>query len=308
MGRLVPVVQENVIRPHGFMGVFGNGRFLAFTDPYYDEPKKFVVPAGVYKIRVRVVGAGGGSDRLKTGGAGGGYAHGVFNVMPGQEFDVIVGEAITAAAGGSSSFGTLISATGGAPGTVRNVHPVGPQPGEGFGGDFQAKGGSTRPRAVTGGGAAGSQLGDGGTAYMMGGAAVGMSSSYSMNGASPFGNGSGLEDRGGADALGATRVQIKDGYHNPRNAVVRFPFDGFEGAGGCTSSNGNEVVGGPGAGGAGVPASTNGGMGGWGGGGGASPTNRSGTSLVGGGAGTPSASAGSSTTQRGGHGLVVVEW
>jgi hypothetical protein len=69
---------------------------------------------------VHVFGGGGGgktgSGGQRTGGGGGGYAAGIINVTPGQTLPTItVGSGGTAGvAGGTSSFGTLLTATGGA--------------------------------------------------------------------------------------------------------------------------------------------------------------------------------------------------
>lgn len=83
----------------------------------------WTVPAGVTKVRARVWGAGGGGGVFgggfpSGGGGGGGYAEGVYTVTPGASIAVTVGlGGVANAAGGSSSFGTYCSATGGQPGT-----------------------------------------------------------------------------------------------------------------------------------------------------------------------------------------------
>ena len=126
------------VAPLGYMGVFGNGLFRSF--PANDT---FTIPTGVTKIRVRVVGAGGGGKNAGTGGGGGGYAHGVFNVTPGTPYAITVGTGGTGGtsptAGGTSSLGALISATGGGAGQA-SAAAVG---GTGTGGDFQATGGGS---------------------------------------------------------------------------------------------------------------------------------------------------------------------
>lgn len=159
----------------GFLGVFGQGKFQVF-----DLNGTFTVPAGVSSIRVRAVGGGGGgsyyenmgSGNYVSGGCGGGYAHGVFPVTAGANFAVTVGlggvclgstNLPPALSGGTSSFGALISATGGG----ANYTGV---PGNGVGGSFQASGGygyvqisSSTSKYFFGGGGAGSQLGTGGS-------------------------------------------------------------------------------------------------------------------------------------------------
>lgn len=109
----------NTLLP-GQLPAFGTGRYRIFF-----VTENWTPPAGVTKVRARVHGGGGG---------------------------------ITADAG-SSSFGSLMSATGG----KRGVGAVAGVGGVGVGGDFQASGGAGGAGAGGGGGAAGSELGDGGT-------------------------------------------------------------------------------------------------------------------------------------------------
>lgn len=147
MGRNITAVTSQTITANealgksvvaGSLGIFGAGRFQIFFGS-----GTFKVPAGVSKIRVRVVGAGGG------GGATSQYT----SIIP--------------LAGGATSFGSLISATGGSPGQNINGVNAGGAGGVGVGGDFQANGGNGgggvgAGYAGNGGGAAGSQLGKGG--------------------------------------------------------------------------------------------------------------------------------------------------
>lgn len=88
----------------------------------------FIVPAGVTKVMVEVRGGGGGGGSGNgtssgQGGSGGGYGMGIFAVTPGSAITVTVGAGGVGAAfgtvcsvgsaGGTSSFGALISASGG---------------------------------------------------------------------------------------------------------------------------------------------------------------------------------------------------
>lgn len=91
----------------------------------------FTIPAGITKVMVEVIGGGGaggqgnGAATPGQGGQGGGYSKGIFFVTPGDIHAVTVGSGGTAPStncnsglaaaqrGGQSSFGTLISATGG---------------------------------------------------------------------------------------------------------------------------------------------------------------------------------------------------
>lgn len=82
----------------------------------------FVVPTNVTRIEVEMWGGGGGGGKyigspyFNTGGGGGAgaYAWNVFNVTPESEYTVTVGYGgVGGEAGGTSRFGTLISAGGG---------------------------------------------------------------------------------------------------------------------------------------------------------------------------------------------------
>ena len=90
---------------------------------------EFIVPAGVTKVMVEVRGGGGGGGKgnagggaVGQGGSGGGYGMGIFAVSPDSVHNVIVGggglgsnagTCTVGSPGGTSSFGALISATGG---------------------------------------------------------------------------------------------------------------------------------------------------------------------------------------------------
>jgi len=82
----------------------------------------WTAPAGVQAVRLRIWGGGGsggaGFNGAGGGGAGGGYCEGFFAVTPGEGFTVTVGNGGAGAGtqGGTSTFGSLASATGGAGG------------------------------------------------------------------------------------------------------------------------------------------------------------------------------------------------
>jgi len=94
----------------------------------------FTVPSGIGKVYVRVWGAGGGGGGVLStgtysaagGAAGGGYTEGYVAVTPGQSIAVTVGVGGTGGTGtpsnggvgGTSSFGSFMSATGGAGGNL----------------------------------------------------------------------------------------------------------------------------------------------------------------------------------------------
>lgn len=104
------------------------------NEPTANSPKKFlyagtynwVAPPNVTRICVEVWGAGGpgawgtNSTGSGGGGGGGGYGYQCFTVFPMTSYNIIVGAGGVSTEGGASSFGTLISATGGKRGTNGN--------------------------------------------------------------------------------------------------------------------------------------------------------------------------------------------
>ncbi|MFO0271354.1 MAG: glycine-rich domain-containing protein [Gemmatimonadota bacterium] len=161
-----------------------------YTDP-------FVVPQNVYQLYVVVIGAGGsgglsnnsgGFGLSATGGGGGGCISAILDVVPGQPLPTITvgagGAALTTSgngnAGGTSSFGSLMTATGGGGGTQNYATATGINGGTGGTGSgadgcrsrVAAAGGRGGNRATTpgtsfwaictGGGAPGTPYGDGG--------------------------------------------------------------------------------------------------------------------------------------------------
>ena len=74
----------------------------------------YTVPDGVHSIKVKAWGAGaygtdGSASHVGCGGGGGGYSEQTFDVTPGTNYDVVVGDEGSVH---KSSFGTLISANG----------------------------------------------------------------------------------------------------------------------------------------------------------------------------------------------------
>ena len=77
---------------------------------------EWIVPPGVNQICIEVWGGGGSGAKTATGfgaGAGGGYGYQCFSVVSGTKYTVVVG-----GSGGTSSVGSLISATGGSNGST----------------------------------------------------------------------------------------------------------------------------------------------------------------------------------------------
>ncbi|WP_340368621.1 glycine-rich domain-containing protein [Pseudomonas hefeiensis] len=119
---------------------------------YFKAPGvyQWTVPASVTKVHVEVVGGGGsgafgGNEAINTGpggGGGGGISSRLCTVVPGSLIAVTVGaggaavstESDSGIAGGTSSFGSFCSATGGRGGVMN----AGAQGGMGAGGDLNA--------------------------------------------------------------------------------------------------------------------------------------------------------------------------
>jgi hypothetical protein len=139
----------------------------------FTSSASWVVPAGVTRAYVTVIGGGGGGGYASAGGAGGGGGgmseELVAGLVPGTSVMVTVGAGGSgqtgsgaATAGGTSSFGTYCSATGGNPGFGATPG----QSGRGTGGDVnRGQGDGHRPTAGSGeyfGGAGGGPGGSGG--------------------------------------------------------------------------------------------------------------------------------------------------
>jgi hypothetical protein len=116
----------------------------------------FVVPSNVTRIRAKCWGGGGGgggslSGGAGSGGGGGGYTEGVFTVVPGASIFVTIGAGGNGApsanpfggqAGGTTSFGSFCSASGGSAGVGGNVNASSTiaNGGSGFGGTLNFSG------------------------------------------------------------------------------------------------------------------------------------------------------------------------
>ncbi len=171
----------------------------------------FTVPAGVTAVEVELWGGGSGSYASAAncpsgGGAGGGYARKrITGLTPGQVVPITVGAGGAGgttggglpAPGGSSSFGSYVSATGGSLNVLATTaYPAnGATPGgNGFGGDINVPGSAGQAGALTSGG-----LG-GGTALggMQNSGTTGVAGLFPGGGASGAGTGSGSTPYNGA--------------------------------------------------------------------------------------------------------------
>lgn len=228
----------------GQLPPFGSGRIEVHA-----KSGDFIVPADVKQIRVRLV----------AGGAG-------------------------LIAGGSTSFGALLSATGGQP-------AVGAAPGAGgigTGGDFRASGGPGGAGFRGGGGASGSELGNGGAGGGGfgdlgggGGAVGGKNGGAASTTINAPGGGASAKQHGNTATLAGNMSEggldfstlASAGYNNTLLAFIPHPLHAFIGSGGTGAGTGSGGDAGSGAGGAGAGSNGRGGRGGaCGGGGGAAGT------------------------------------
>ena len=198
-------IQSQIYNP--ITGVFGTGQMQIFG---VGQSGTWYVPLGIGKVRVRCFGGGASI------GAGGGFA-----IKSIYDLTGVTSVAVTvASAGGTSSFGSYVSATGG------TTTPTG---GSGVGGDINASGGS-----VAGGGV-GSLFGNGGTPSIPGG------SGYYTTLGFPAGNG--ILGSGGAVSISGTLI-----LNNPTTGMPYFSIDFIgTGGGGCGSTYGNGINGGGGS-------------------------------------------------------------
>lgn len=166
-------------------GTFGTGLIRVYGSS--QASYSFVVPSGITKVRVRLWGAGGGgsSSTANAGGGGGGFSIGEFTVVAGESYAVTVGAGgASGTTGGTSSFGSLISATGGVGANNTSDHAGG----EGSGGYINHKGGRSQ-NAYCGGGGAASLFGHGGNGtYSGNNIASGSNISRSGGAGGGFGN------------------------------------------------------------------------------------------------------------------------
>lgn len=125
-------------------------------------------PANCTKILVQVQGAGGGGASYCESGGAGGYAERLIDVTSISSVSITVGSGgantgyySASGAGGTTSFGSYVSATGGY-GANNNVSHTGGHSGIGSGGDLNIKCGGGTGHGNTGGREA---VGNGGRSY-----------------------------------------------------------------------------------------------------------------------------------------------
>ena len=166
-----------------------DGSFIGMTSFTQSGTWTWVRPGGCKKVVVKVIGGGGGAAGYCESGGGGGYSEMVIDVTGAPTVSVTVGAGgagvgyyTTASNGGTSSFGSYCSASGGNGANTYWTHSGG-----------------------TGG------VGSGGQVNLNGGAGAGHSNS---TGTCPLG-------RGGESHLGGGGVQIRNhGYNGARNDKI----------------------------------------------------------------------------------------
>lgn len=155
----------------------------------------FVVPAGITRVKVTVTGGGGGGLSWAGGGGGGTAIKIITGLVPGASIAVTVGSggtgvAPTANTGGTSSFGSYCSATGGAGASADIVGGAG---GVGVNGDLNLTGGGASGLGTVSG--LGNNFGGGGSSFWGGGAPASQGTAraagnYGGGGSGNLGNGS----------------------------------------------------------------------------------------------------------------------
>ena len=175
---------EAIISRRGGNGGGGGGGGILITNTFVDNTS-FVVPNHTGNISVRIFGGGGGGSRVSSwGGAGGGGGwmnNGEFTIANGTSVQITLGMGGgSAMAGGTSSFGTYLSANGGEGGKYCN------------GGNGGSGGGG-------GGYVQGSSLANGGIGYQFGGGGSSWNG-YGGNGG-PWGGGGGAGNTNGGNGV-----------------------------------------------------------------------------------------------------------
>jgi hypothetical protein len=225
-------------------GVFGSGNVMvyagstALTGAQTVTTFTWKVPAGVDAVRVRLWGGGG-----RSGGGGGGFALKAIYGLSGTTSVLIsvgYGGNGTTTSGGTSSFGSFVSATGGINSTAAG--------GTGSGGDINTSGGSGSGGGAGGGGGAGSIFGNGGSSPSSGANAI---PNYGGGGAGNVSNlypssGAGFIGNGASFGLNTTAPLVATSLTQPNSGLEKFSID-FLGTGGAgmNQSNGRNGGGGP---------------------------------------------------------------
>ena len=220
-----------------------------------DSTQNWVVPHSVagatLKVTVRIFGGGGGGK--SAGGNGGDMAVGTFTLQQGDSIPVTIGtggrgsSSGTASAGGTSSFGELLSALGGQPNAGNsNVNTGGTGGGGqnngghgtyggggGAGGSYSSNTGGNGGEYGGGGGAPGNNSGTGGTYGGNGGKAGSISTATGENGTNTTGMGLDFEGEGlGGQAVNSNTSGCGGGGYGGNGGVGGQAYSSRKGGGG----------------------------------------------------------------------------
>ena len=148
-------LSDGSVQGSAFASTNDTGKLLATTT--FSETGTWTKPAGCRKVVVKVVAGGGGGLSFCESGGGGGYSEKVIDVTAVSTVAVTVGGGGAAAVyytsapqGGTSSFGSYCSATGGY-GANQHAGHTGGHGGVGSGGDVNFLGGCGTGHGNTGG-------------------------------------------------------------------------------------------------------------------------------------------------------------
>ena len=290
------------------------------------KTQTWTVPDGVTSVNVFLFGGGGGGgsnarsegeERAYGGGGGGGYmAKSTFTVTPKQSINVTIGAGgAVGQAGGTTSFGSLLSAQGGSAGEnarVDGTRGYGGKGGDGGSGGAGNTGtylsyfvncGAGGNGAQFGGGAGSYEAngGNGGTYGGGGGAGDSDSGSYSGGTGGQYGGAGGDSRQNGTDGTDTTNIADID-FKGLGKAGTRYSVVGGGGGGGGYGGNGGE--GGVYEGGGGGGYGGNGGNSGGGGGGYGAPAYGKG----GGGYGVNNYGHGGDVASAGASGICIITY
>ena len=290
------------------------------------KTQTWTVPDGVTSVNVFLFGGGGGGgsnarsegeERAYGGGGGGGYmAKSTFTVTPKQSINVTIGAGgAVGQAGGTTSFGSLLSAQGGSAGEnarVDGTRGYGGKGGDGGSGGAGNTGtylsyfvncGAGGNCAQFGGGAGSYEAngGNGGTYGGGGGAGDSDSGSYSGGTGGQYGGAGGDSRQNGTDGTDTTNIADID-FKGLGKAGTRYSVVGGGGGGGGYGGNGGE--GGVYEGGGGGGYGGNGGNSGGGGGGYGAPAYGKG----GGGYGVNNYGHGGDVASAGASGICIITY
>lgn len=199
------IQQGSIFNP--ITGVFGTGRVQFYPGGATAQTYTWTVPPGIGKVRVRMWGGGAGGNSSTNGGGGGGFAMKAIYDLTGVTSVTItagLGGASTVS-GGTSSFGSYVSATGGVSSTGAG--------GTATGGDLNYTGGAGTVGSIAGGGVAG-LFGNGGSA--------------NVTGTSNGGNGSSGGGGGGVSCGGNGFVGVGAQYNSAATTISNPPTSGFQ--------------------------------------------------------------------------------